>query len=78
MDIFDIMNKKKKINRHNSSPMTTNSRTTVTLKDVTLERLTRYGEFGDSWDSLINKILDMLIDYENKTFPVWTSHSSIF
>lgn len=60
------MNKKLINNRNNRNNVSTNARTTVTLKNITLERLIRYGEFGDSWDSLINKILDKLTECEKE------------
>jgi hypothetical protein len=66
MNTFYTMNKKLINNRHDSNNNTVNARTTVTLKNTTIERLIRYGEFGDSWDSLINKILDKLTDCEKK------------
>jgi len=32
--------------------------TTLSIRKETKERLRKYGSFGESWDQLINKILD--------------------
>ena len=37
-----------------------NSHTTLRLKTSTLKRLTKHGKYGDSMDSIINSVLDIV------------------
>lgn len=32
----------------------------IKLKETTISRIARYGVFGDTWDSILNKILDVV------------------
>lgn len=43
--------------------------TTIKIKNETRDRLTKEGKFGESYDQLLNKILDELIELRKKNVP---------
>jgi len=40
--------------------------TTISIRKETKKRLRKYGSFGETWDQLINKILDEINEWRTK------------